>query len=66
MFYAIYFCSIWEDDSNSVAGHLGSLVRSAIRKKAAGAQTQMKSVQLKQQVSCLAAVPTPSIPSHHC
>lgn len=33
-------------------------------KKSAGVQTGMKLVRLKQHISCLAAVPTPSIPSH--
>lgn len=62
--YTTYSCSIWKDDGNRVVGHLGSLVWSANREKAAGVQTQMKLVWLKQHVSCLAAVPTPSIPSH--
>lgn len=62
--YTTYPCSIWKDDGNRVVGHLGSLVWSANREKAAGVQTQMKLVWLKQHVSCLAAVPIPSIPSH--
>lgn len=41
----------------------GISMGSAIRKKAAGVQTQMKLMWLKQHFSCLAAVPTPSIPS---